>query len=104
MRRLCDLHGRVKRARAVVAGTPGLAKILAEDWRKAARFYARHRITEHAFCYGVAAVLDQAVVSQGEQPRSAWQIPSSYDNIKWQDELDEPRREIARAIAEVCGR
>ena len=41
-----EQRGRVKRARAVVAGTPGLEEILVGDWRKAACFYTRFRITE----------------------------------------------------------
>ena len=52
-RRLRDLRGRVKRARAVAACTPGLAETLAGDWRKAARFYARSEITEEMFRQGV---------------------------------------------------
>jgi hypothetical protein len=52
-RRLRDLRGRVKRARAVVATTPGLAETLAGDWRKAARFYARNGITEEMLRRGV---------------------------------------------------
>jgi hypothetical protein len=50
-----DLRARVKRARAVVATTPGLAEVLASDWRKAARFYARFGITEGMFRKGVPA-------------------------------------------------
>lgn len=38
-RRVKDLRGRVKAARAVVSGPPMHAKLLAKDWRKAARFY-----------------------------------------------------------------
>ena len=53
-RRLRDLRGRVKRARAVVAGTPGLAEVLAGDWRRAALFYARLGVTEEMFRRGVA--------------------------------------------------
>ncbi len=34
--------------------TPGLAEIIASDWRKAARFYARFGITETQFWYGVS--------------------------------------------------
>ena len=52
-RRLRDLRGRVKRARAVVENTPGLAESLAEDWRKAARFYAKFGVTEERFRNGV---------------------------------------------------
>ena len=48
-RRLRDLRGRVKAARAVVSGAPGLAETLARDWRKAARLYARFGITEEMF-------------------------------------------------------
>ena len=52
-RRLRDVRGRVKRARAVVANTPGLAEILAGNWKKAAMFYARYGITELTFRLGV---------------------------------------------------
>ena len=53
-RTLRDLRGRVKRARAVVASTPGLAEVLAGDWRKAARFFARLGIAEGMLHHGVA--------------------------------------------------
>jgi hypothetical protein len=52
-RRIRELRARVKRARAVVATTPGLAEILAGDWRKAAGFYARCGISETHIRYGV---------------------------------------------------
>jgi hypothetical protein len=52
-RRLRDLRGRVKLARATVSRTPGLAEILAIDWERAARFYARFGITEAMFRSGV---------------------------------------------------
>jgi len=52
-RRLRDLRGRVKLARAAVSKTPRLADILAANWQKAARFYARFEITEAAFRHGV---------------------------------------------------
>ena len=58
-RRLRDLRGRVKVARAVVSKTPGLAEILARDWRKAAGFYARFGITEKTFREGVQYLMDQ---------------------------------------------
>jgi hypothetical protein len=54
-RALRDLLARVKAARAVVSTTPGLAAILASDWRKAARFYARFDVTEATFQCGVRA-------------------------------------------------
>jgi hypothetical protein len=52
-RRLHDLRARVKAARAVVARTPGLAAVLANDWQKAARFYARFGIMETQFRNGI---------------------------------------------------
>ncbi len=67
-RRLRDLRSRVKAARAVVATTPGLAEVLASDWRKAARFYARFEITEDTFRRGVA---DSAGESHEEKIASA---------------------------------
>ena len=54
-RRLRDLRGRVKVARAVVATTPGLAKTLLTDWKRAAGFYARFGITKEIFRQGVPA-------------------------------------------------
>jgi hypothetical protein len=52
-RRLRDLRGRLKHARALVASTPWLADVLASDWKKATMFYAQHRITEGFFRGGV---------------------------------------------------
>ena len=46
----------MKRARAVVAGTHGLAEALAGDWRKAARFYAWLGFTEAMLRGGVAVL------------------------------------------------
>jgi hypothetical protein len=54
-RRLRDLRGRVKAARAIVSTTPGLAEMLERDWRKAARSYARYGITEESFRQGAPA-------------------------------------------------
>ena len=54
-RRIRDLRGRVKAARAVVSGTPGLAETLAGDWRKAAGFYVRSGVTEAMLRHGVAS-------------------------------------------------
>lgn len=54
-RRLRDLRGQVKVARAVIAGTPGLAESLKCDWQRAARFYARFGITEDLVRHGVPA-------------------------------------------------
>jgi len=48
-RRLREVRARVKAARAVVSATPGLAEIIASDWQKAARLYARFEITEARF-------------------------------------------------------
>jgi hypothetical protein len=52
-RRLRDLRGRVKAARAVVSTALGLSAILHADWKRAARFYARFGITELLFRNGV---------------------------------------------------
>ena len=60
-RRLRDLRGRVKRARAVVASTPGLAEVLAGDWQKAARFYTKIGITEALFRGGVPSTVRERV-------------------------------------------
>ena len=52
-RQLRDLRGRVKRARAVIAATPGLAATLASDPRRAAMFYARFGVTGELVQKGV---------------------------------------------------
>lgn len=54
-RRLRDLRGRVKAARAVIAGTPGLTETLKSDWQRAVRFYARFRVTEGLMRHGIPA-------------------------------------------------
>ncbi len=59
-RHLRDLRGRVKRARAVIATTPGLAEILARDVRKAAMFYARFGVTEEGVSTGVPSAEGRA--------------------------------------------
>ena len=59
-RRLRELRGRVKRARALVASTPGLVDTLARDWKKAAGFYARCGITEAMYRYGISSDLTEA--------------------------------------------
>ena len=52
-RMLRDLRGRVKAARAALSVTPGAEEVLRQDWAKAARFYARFRITEENLRIGV---------------------------------------------------
>jgi len=52
-RRLRDLRGRVKAARAAVSTTPGLAEILTRDWQRAARFYALFGVTEEMLHNGI---------------------------------------------------
>ncbi|MGP8016824.1 MAG: hypothetical protein ACLPQ4_04150 [Thermoplasmata archaeon] len=55
-RRLRDLRGRVKAARAAVSAMPGAEATLRGDWVKAAHFYARFGINEAMFRGGVPAV------------------------------------------------
>jgi hypothetical protein len=57
-RSLRDLRARVKAARALVSGTPGLAETLASDTINAANFYARFAITETQFRHGVATAAE----------------------------------------------
>jgi hypothetical protein len=64
-RRLRDLRGRVKAARALVSRTPGLAAILAEDWRRAAMFNARFGLTAPQLVQGVRVI-------ECPDPRSVW--------------------------------
>ncbi len=52
-KRLRDLRGRVKAARAVIAGGPGLSETLKSDWQRAARFYRRFGVTEGFVRHGV---------------------------------------------------
>ena len=59
-RRLRELRGRVKAVRAVIGSTPGLAEVLACDWRRAARFYARFGVTAELVRHGVLATSEGA--------------------------------------------
>jgi len=53
-RRLRDLRGRVKAARAVASGTPGLAELLKRDEKRASCFFSRFDMTESQFRNGVS--------------------------------------------------
>ena len=68
-RRLADLRGRVKAARAVISGAPGLAETLTSDWRRAARFYARFGVTEELVRNRIA-VTD--LLAKAEAEGSRW--------------------------------
>ena len=71
-RRLRDLRGRVKAARALVSATPGLADTLRGDWQKAVRFYARFGITEDWFRRGIPfSGLDEEVSRPSDFPEVA---------------------------------
>ena len=63
-RRVRDLRGRVKAARAVVSKDPRVAEILSHDWRKAARFYARFGVTESTFQQGVPSTRDSGACDE----------------------------------------
>jgi hypothetical protein len=84
-RRLRDLRSCVKKARAVAASTPGLDEILANDWQKAARFYARYGVTEATYRHGVRA--DAACDSSGP---GLYDLRSSYhlDEFRLKSSLD----------------
>ena len=58
-RRLRDLRGRVKAARAVIARAPGLSDLLASDWGRAAWFYARFGVNEQFMRHGVTGMADE---------------------------------------------
>ncbi len=53
-RRLRDLRGRAKAARAAISSTPGLGDVLAKNWGKEVTFYARFGITQTQFRAGGA--------------------------------------------------
>ena len=55
-RRLRDLRGRVKAARAALAGSPGATEAMHANWRKEAGLLARFDITQGQFRQGVVAV------------------------------------------------
>jgi len=65
-RRLRELRARVRVARAVVSATSGLSEILAADWRKAARFYARFGVTEGTLRHGVRDVPEEETHNRRE--------------------------------------
>jgi hypothetical protein len=53
-RRLRDLRGRVKAARAALASHPEAQEALRGDWKREAAFLARWGITQVQFRHGVA--------------------------------------------------
>jgi hypothetical protein len=53
-RRLRDLRGRVKKARATLASSPGALEALRADWRREVGFLARFGITQAQLRHGVA--------------------------------------------------
>jgi hypothetical protein len=68
---LREMRARVKAARAIVVATPGPAETRERDWQKAARFYAKLRISETMFPEGVASVdflRGQCEGSAGDMP------------------------------------
>jgi len=94
-RRLRDLRGRVKAARALVAARPRLAEMLQRDWRKAARFYARFGITEAMLPNGPSAV---AVEAEGDRDEYL------YSRLEGRDSSRRPRggRRYAKLSREDC--
>lgn len=71
-RRLRELRGCVKAARALVVTTPGLADVLQRDWQKAARFYARFEITEGQFRWGAPS--DESQNSDADEIHQSWRM------------------------------
>ncbi len=67
-RRLRDLRGRVKAARAAVSANPGAEAVLRQDWVKAARFYARFGISESQFRQGAATSDPEDLLVQPDRP------------------------------------
>jgi hypothetical protein len=57
-RRLRDVRGRVKAARASLSSAPGAADAMRTDLRREAAFYARFGITQAQFRHGAGAVED----------------------------------------------
>ncbi len=80
-RRVRELRGRVKAARAAISATPVAEKVLRRDWVKAARFYAHFAIPETLFWHGVRPtdteagedVLDQSLAHRhGREEVREW--------------------------------
>ena len=69
-RRLHDMRGRVKAARAAISITPGAEAVLEQDWIRAARFYTSFGITEEQFRRGVCDVPKDEGDNPVEQLRS----------------------------------
>jgi hypothetical protein len=61
-RRLCDLRGRVKAARAALSAHPEARETLRSDWRREAAFYSRFGITQSELRKGVPAVVPREEV------------------------------------------
>ena len=61
----------------MVANTPGLAEVLAKDWRKAGLFYARWGITEVMFRHWVSSVMHNSHCFSRDQLFSPVRCPPS---------------------------
>jgi hypothetical protein len=70
-RRLRDLRGRVKEARAALSASPGAHEVLRGDWRREAAFYARFGITQAQFREGAASEAVEAAHDGFEGVNSA---------------------------------
>ena len=70
-RRLRDLRGRVKAARAALSANPGRQEALRDDWRREAAFYARFGITQAQFRDGAASEAVEAAHDGFEGVNSA---------------------------------
>ena len=75
-RRLRDLRGRVKAARAAISATPGAAEVLQRDWMRAARFYAGFGLTEALFREGARDGSGDGADNPLDQSRSGGTEPS----------------------------
>ncbi len=95
--RLHDLRGRVKVARKVIASTPGLSEVMASDWRRAARFYARIGVTEGLVRHGVPdGDVQETDVTEWLQSRVDWVAEEKVREVAVLDESALRAQELPR--------
>jgi hypothetical protein len=69
-RRLRDLRGRVKAARAAISAKSGAAEALRADWRREATLYVRFCVTQAQFRHGAAGLGSPSIEAANEFPGS----------------------------------
>jgi hypothetical protein len=90
-RRLRELRGRVKTARAAISTTPGAEEVLRQDLVKAAHFYARFWLSGTMFRCGVPVGVAGTEIDSPLAPRS---LASELEELRVRESATLPDPEL----------